>query len=224
MPKSIWLFITLTVTGTPLATIAQAHPPSRTEDVNQPGPLVRPNQNEKSKSLNLELQGTLAKEAVRLSFRKLELKQAALGFKNRGDAVPTGVSDELDKIEARLKEIADEQFSMSGTLRLDASQPGEFGSYMAECLDRINHALRAESAESRRPFIGKTVVVWLDLTASGTIESVVPRAQKQDKEFGDYLHDLIWRVPSFPAVPQLKDRKIERVSISMTFTLNGARP
>lgn len=187
-----------------------------TADVKLLGPL-----DEKSKSA---LQLTLAKEAVRLGSRKLGLKTAALEFKNRGAAVPAEVAYELDRIDVRLKEIADKQFAMSGVLQIDASQPGEFGSYIAECLNRINRGLRAESAESRRPFLGKTAVVRLDLTANGAIESVVPNAQKQDKEFGNYLHDLIWKVPSFPAVPQLKDRNIERVSISMKFTLSGVRP
>lgn len=193
----------------------QSRPSSLTADIKLLGPL-----DEKSQS---ELQLTLAKEAVRLSSRKLKLKAAALESKNRGETVPAGVVYELARIEGRLREIADKQFALSGVLQIDASQPNEFGSYIAECLNRINQALRAESAESRRPFLGKTVVVWLDLTASGAIESVVPNVQKQDKEFGTYLHDLIWKVPSFPAVPQLKDRKIERVSISMKVTLNAAR-
>lgn len=130
----------------------------------------------------------------------------------------------MDALDIRQKVIADQLFSLSGRLVLKASEPGEFADYIAACLNRINHALGAEDPELRRRFYGKTAWIQLDLAAGGKIESVIPRPLKQDKEFGDYLHDLIWKVPLFPEVPQLKDRKIERVSLSIPLTLHNGQP
>jgi hypothetical protein len=88
---------------------------------------------------------------------------------------------------------------------------------------RINNAVHAESPETRRRFYGRTAAGRLDLMAEGRIESVIPYPSKEDKEFGDYLHNVIWKVPSFPEVPQLKTRRIERVSITFSLTLQSGQ-
>jgi hypothetical protein len=172
----------------------------------------------------LKLQRELAEEALKLSLRQLELYKEISKLLGQGNPVPPEMHQEMDVLDIRQKEIADQQFSLSGQLFLKASEPGMFAVYIQECLNRINRALSEEDAELRRRFYGRTTWIQLYLTAAGKIESVIPRTSKQDKEFGDYLHDLIWKVATFPEVPQLKDRRIEKVSLSIPFTLQKAQP
>lgn len=202
-----------------------SHPANQTQNVIQTESQVPRVQEEKRKGkiLDLALLNDLFEQARKLRLQRQELKHIISDFKNRKEAVPLGVLEKRDKIEARIKEIDDREFSRSGRLLLNASQPGEFSSYIAECLNLINRAIRSESGESRRRYLGKTLIVWVDLAASGRIESVVPRAQQmEDKEFGVFLHNIIWKVPRFPEVPQLKARKIEHVSITFSFTFHSA--
>lgn len=178
----------------------------------------------KSAPAELVLQRELGQEALRIALRHFELYKETSKFRKQGNPIPPEMQREMDVLEIRQKEIADQQFSLSGHLFLKASEPGVFTSYVGECLNRINRALSEDDPELRRHFYGRTTWVQLDLTAGGKIESVIPRPSKQDKEFGDYLHDLIWKVSAFPEVPQLKDRSIERVSLSMPFTLQKEKP
>ncbi|MES2018598.1 MAG: hypothetical protein V4484_19080 [Pseudomonadota bacterium] len=186
-------------------------------------PSLKHDQKKAPVSAELDLQTSLSKEALQLRLRQREFAQ--LEFKLRSEGKPVGfeIRDEMNVLELRRRAIADQLFSLSGDLSLDALEPGDFAGYIAECLKRINNAVAAENPEMRRRFYGRTASVRLDLVAEGKIESIIPYSSKQDKEFGDYLHDLIWKVPSFPKVPQLKTRRIERVSISFSFTLQSGQ-
>jgi hypothetical protein len=154
----------------------------------------------------------LAKEQYRLY--KLAKDQRDGGKEVLKDLLQT-----IEEIESRQAEIASQLFLASGQLRIDASRPGEFKSYVSECLNRIDQALQMENREVRSRFFGKTGIVTVHLTANGKIQSVVPYTSSENREFGSYLKDLVWKVPSFPQIPQLKDRRIEQVVISFTFTL-----
>lgn len=190
---------------------------------NQPGFASRqdsPGSSDKSKddkSFYLAYGVKLAEKAVELSRRQLKLDKIILDYKSRGEAIPTDVLEAKDSIAVRQSEISEQLFSMTGQLHIHALKPGVFGSYVSECVNRINQVFRNENAETKRRFIGKTALISVQLAANGEIESVVPYTRREDEDFGSYLHGVVWKVPRFPEIPQLKDRPIERVDISIPF-------
>ena len=103
--------------------VAQSESANHAESVSRTGSHFSADRDKNNKSSTLPLQIKLAEEAVKLGFRRIELTQIVLGFKSRGETVPAQVTEEIDALNARQAEINRQQFSMSGTLRLNASEP-----------------------------------------------------------------------------------------------------